>query len=74
MSSGNNILNDIRWVDGATYSLEMNGADKAGNNAKSVKLSQISHDITPPIITIDNINNNKHIRINTLSYTLSRKG
>ena len=71
MSSGNNILNDIRWVDGATYSLEMNGADKAGNNAKSVKLSQISYDITPPIITIDNINNNKHIRINTLSYTLS---
>ena len=70
---GNNNLNDIKWVDGATYSLEMNGSDRAGNKAKAVKLSQISYDINPPVITINKISNNNYINTNTLSYTLSEK-
>ncbi|MBT7424168.1 MAG: hypothetical protein HN782_08165, partial [Candidatus Marinimicrobia bacterium] len=70
---GDRNLNNIEWVDGTTYSLEMDGSDRAGNKAKIAKLVQISYDITPPLITIDNISNNNSIRTNKLSYTLSEK-
>jgi len=72
MIEGDHIISSIKWVDGTTYSLAFLSAnDRAGNAAKPVKISQIKYDVTPPIISIDNINNNKHIRYNTLSYTLS---
>ena len=70
---GDRNLNNIEWVDGTTYSLEMDGSDRAGNKAKIAKLVQISYDITPPLITIDKISNNNSIRTNKLSYTLSEK-
>ena len=74
LKSGDRLISDIEWVDGSTYSVTMIGVDRAGNNPSKIStLSQISYDITPPIITINNINNNNHIRLNTLSYALSEK-
>ena len=73
IKSGDRNLNNLKWVDGTTYSLEISGSDKAGNNAKTVKLDQISYDITLPIIKIDNLINNSYINTNILSYTLSEK-
>ena len=70
--AGDRAISGIEWVDGTTYSLAfININDRAGNTSKPIKINQISYDITPPLISIDNINNNKHIRYNTLSYTLS---
>ena len=70
--AGDNAISGIKWVDGTTYSLLFLFInDRAGNTSKPIKINKISYDATPPFISIDNINNNKHIRYNTLSYTLS---
>ena len=70
--AGDNAISGIKWVDGTTYLLAFLFAnDRAGNTSKPIKINKISYDATPPLISIDNINNNKHIRYNTLSYTLS---
>ena len=70
-SEGENLIPSIPWVDGATYNVSFDGTDRAGNTAKSVQLKNITYDVTPPIITIDNISNNSSIPDNTLSYSLS---
>ena len=67
----NIIFPELKWVDGVTYNLTINGTDPAGNVAAEAIIKNISYDITPPIITIDNINNNSHINDNILSYSLS---
>ena len=62
---------ELKWVDGATYTLTINGIDPAGNVAKESKISHITYDITPPVITIDNMVNDSYINTNALSYSLS---
>jgi len=70
--AGDRTISGIEWVDGTTYSLAFIYInDRAGNTSKPIKINHISYDATPPLISIDNINNNKHIMYNTLSYTLS---
>ncbi len=59
------------WVDGAVYSLSISGEDKAGNKSEQTRVNNISYDITPPIVKIDNIKNNSYINYSTVSYTLS---
>ena len=67
----NNIFPELKWVDGVTYNLTINGTDPAGNVAAEAIIKSISYDIIPPVISIDNINNNSHINYNILSYSLS---
>ena len=50
-------FSDIKWMDGATYDLTFSGIDFANNNSNLVKVSNVTYDITPPIISIDNLNN-----------------
>jgi len=70
--AGDRTISGIEWVDGTTYSLAFIYInDIAGNTSKPITINHISYDATPPLISIDNINNNYHIRYNTLSYTLS---
>ena len=64
-------FSDIKWMDGATYDLTFSGMDFANNNSNLVKVSNVTYDITPPIISIDNLNNNIYINNINLSYTLS---
>ena len=72
MGTYENVINPgLEWVDGAIYNLTIDGEDFAGNFAKTVKISNINFDITPPILSIDNFNNNSYINVNELSYTLS---
>ena len=72
MGTYENVINPgLEWVDGAIYNLTIDGEDFAGNVAKTVKISNINFDITPPILSIDNFNNNSYINVNELSYTLS---
>ena len=61
----------LGWVDGATYSMTFKGIDFAGNEAKQIIVENITFDVTNPIVSIDKIQNNNYININTLSYTLS---
>ena len=67
----NVIYPELGWVDGAIYNLTIDGEDFAGNVAKTIKISNINFDITPPIISIDNFQDNSYINKNILSYTLS---
>ena len=71
LKSGEKLISDIKWVDGSTYSIIINGDDRAGNKANTIELTQITYDITPPNIKINNFNNDDYINYNTLSYTLS---
>lgn len=70
-SEGDNLIPSIPWADGATYILSFDGVDRAENVAKTVQIKNITYDITPPVISIGNINNNSYIPDNTLSYSLS---
>ena len=54
-------FSDIKWMDGATYDLTFSGMDFANNNSNLVKVSNVTYDITPPIISIDNIKSNIYI-------------
>ena len=65
------IFNEFKWVDGATYTLEMRGVDFAGNEADLVVKQNITYDVTNPIISIDKPLNLSYINYNVLSYTLS---
>ena len=67
----NKIFEEFKWVDGSTYNLSFDGVDFAGNIADQILIKNITYDITDPIISIDNINNNSYINTNTISYTLS---
>jgi len=67
----NIIYPGLEWVDGAIYNLTIGGEDFAGNVAESIKIPNINFDITPPVISIDNFNDNSYINKNILSYTLS---
>ncbi|MFQ6612937.1 MAG: Ig-like domain-containing protein, partial [Fidelibacterota bacterium] len=58
-------------VDGAVYNLTISGRDRAGNEADPALVTMITYDITPPVITIVNPQNNSAINYQTLSYTLS---
>ena len=40
------IFNEFKWVDGATYTLEMRGVDFAGNEADLVVKQNITYDVT----------------------------
>ena len=51
----NVIYPELGWVDGAIYNFTIDGEDFAGNVAKTIKISNINFDITPPIISIDNL-------------------
>ena len=65
------VFPELKWVDGATYNLSINGSDLAGNQGKDVLVKNITYDVTPPVVGISNIANNRHINTNTLSYSLS---
>mgnify|MGYP001158560002 FL=1 len=65
------IFNEFKWVDGATYKLEMRGVDFAGNEADLVVKQNITYDVTNPILTIDKPLNLSYINYDVLSYTLS---
>jgi len=67
----NKIFSELKWVDGTTYNLTINGTDRAGNAAKEVLIKNIYYDVTPPVISIGNISNNSYINSNVVSYTLS---
>ncbi|MBC8345563.1 MAG: hypothetical protein ISR82_04155 [Candidatus Marinimicrobia bacterium] len=67
----NTIFPDLAWVDGATYTLTINGTDRAGNVAKESIIKNITYDVTPPVITLINIHNDSYINTTDLSYTLS---
>ena len=71
LSIENKIFNEFDWVDGSTYNIEFEGVDFAGNIADKVLVQNITFDITNPVISIDNLNNNNYINTNALSYTLS---
>ena len=44
----NVIYPELGWVDGAIYNFTIDGEDFAGNVAKTIKISNINFDITPP--------------------------
>ena len=67
----NKIFQELNWLDGATYKLEFNGVDFAGNIADQALRENITFDITNPTLSIDNLYNSIHINTNILSYTLS---
>ena len=67
----NKIFTELKWVDGATYNLIINGTDLAGNDANPVQVNNVTFDITPPVLDILKLNNNGYINDNTLSYSLS---
>ena len=67
----NKVFSELNWVDGATYNLTISGSDRAGNEAKESLVKNITYDVTPPVLSIGNINNNSYINHNTLSYSLS---
>ena len=53
MGTYENVINPgLEWVDGAIYNLTIDGEDFAGNVAKTVKISNINFDITPPILSL----------------------
>ena len=64
-------FNGLKWVDGATYDLSFSGVDFAKNPSNKVEVKNITYDITPPIISIDNLSNNIYINNINLSFTLS---
>ena len=67
----NEVFTELKWVDGATYNLTINGTDLAGNDANPVQVNNITFDITPPVLDILKLNNNGYINDNILSYSLS---
>ncbi|MEC7871559.1 MAG: Ig-like domain-containing protein [Candidatus Neomarinimicrobiota bacterium] len=67
----NEVFNEFNWVDGTTYKLEIDGIDFAGNEAEKTIKQNITYDITNPIVSIVNLNNNIYINKDILSYTLS---
>ena len=42
----NKIFTELKWVDGATYNLIINGTDLAGNDANPVQVNNVTFDIT----------------------------
>ncbi|MGY8781223.1 MAG: hypothetical protein ACKVJJ_06155 [Fidelibacterota bacterium] len=67
------VFSELKWVDGASYDLSINGSDQAGNKSKELMFKNISYDTTVPVIFIDKIINNMHLNKETLSYSLSEK-
>ncbi|MFQ6616890.1 MAG: Ig-like domain-containing protein [Fidelibacterota bacterium] len=57
--------------DGAVYTVEFNGEDRAGNRATAGKSLGVVYDETPPIILLTSPVADSHINTSSLSYELS---
>ncbi|MBL8029045.1 MAG: hypothetical protein JNL74_21665, partial [Fibrobacteres bacterium] len=65
------LVNNPVLVDGAIYSVELNVYDLAGNSSIPVTNTNVTYDVTPPLISSVTPINNEMVNHTRVSYTVS---
>jgi len=58
-------------VDGAIYSIQFNGRDRAGNSAETIEITGVKLDGTPPVIALTSPDSAQAVNHNRLTFSLS---
>ncbi|MEE9166154.1 MAG: Ig-like domain-containing protein [Candidatus Neomarinimicrobiota bacterium] len=65
------LQNAPKLVDGAIYELRIHGVDRAGNVSDTLFVSDVTYDLTPPVLTVQSPKPGQPARNSEMAYTLS---
>ena len=60
-------------VDGAIYTIQFNGRDRAGNSAETIEITGVKFDATPPVIALASPAADETVNHNRVTYSLSEE-